>query len=337
MKHDGKNIVANFMSQCNNVYLCIDTINKDMTLQQLEYIIAVEQHGFFVAAADACGVTQSTLSLMIKKLEEELDVRIFNRDTHPVTVTEMGKKVIEEAKMAVYHTKQLLELTRTAKEQASGDLSIAMTTTVAPVLMPGLFRYMRTKNSAIRLRVEEMITATIIAKLKKAEVDMGILTYPVNDPDLLEVPLYHERFFAYVSPDDPWAELESIERKHLLEHRVWTMKDGVRLFDRTKVRSEEEITYDKLYEGGRVGILIQIANENGGLTVVPESHLHLLSESVTRCIKPIVNPEPERVIGLAFRKDYVHERMMNIVVKAIKTLVPAEMIDGMIRTDYLRL
>ena len=305
-------------------------------MQQLEYIIAVEQHGYFVTAAEACGVTQSTLSLMIKKLEEELDVKIFNRDTHPVTVTEMGRKVIDEAKQAVYHTKQLLEMTRTAKEQASGDLSIAMTTTVAPVLMPGLFHYMRTRHAAIQLRVEEMTTPTIIDKLKKAEADMGILTYPVNDPDLLEVPLYHERFFAYVSPDDPWAELESIERAHLLDHRVWTMKDGVRLFDRSKVRSEE-ITYDKLYEGGRVGILIQIANENGGLTVVPESHLHLLSESVRSCIKPIINPEPERVIGLAFRKDYVHERMMNIVVKAVKTMVPAEMIDGMIRADYLRL
>lgn len=325
------------MSQCNNIYLCIDKINKKMTLQQLEYIIAVDEHGYFVTAAEACNVTQSTMSLMIKKLEEELDVRIFNRDTHPVTVTEMGRKVIDEAKMAVYHTKQLLELTRTAKEQSSGDLNIAMTTTVAPVLMPGLFHFMRTQYPAIQLRVEEMITATIIDKLKKAEVDMGLITYPISDPDLLEVPLYHERFFAYVSPDDPWAELESIERTHLLEHRVWTMKDGVRLFDRSKVRSEEEITYDKLYEGGRVGILIQIANENGGLTVVPESHLHLLSESVRNCIKPIVNPEPERTIGLAFRKDYVHERMMNIVVKAIKTLVPAEMIDGMIRTDYLRL
>ena len=308
-----------------------------MTLQQLEYIIAVDEHGYFVAAAEACEVTQSTLSLMIKKLDEELDVKIFNRDTHPVTVTEMGRKVIDEAKMAVYHAKQLMELTRTAKAQASGDLSIAMTTTVAPVLMPGLFHFMRTQYPAIRLRVEEMITATIIAKLKMAEVDMGIVTYPINDPDLLEVPLYHERFLAYVSPKDALNQVESIERKHLLEHQVWTMKDGVRLFDRSKVRSGEEITYDKLYEGGRVGILIQIANENGGLTVVPESHLHLLPESVQRCIKPIVNPEPERTIGLAFRKDYVHERMMNIVVKAIKTLVPSEMIDGMIRTDYLRL
>ena len=308
-----------------------------MTLQQSEYIIAVDEHGYFVAAANACNVTQSTLSLMIKKLEEELDVRIFNRDTHPVTVTEMGRKVIDEAKMAIYHTKQLMELTRTAKEQSSGELSIAMTTTVAPVLMPGLFHYMRTKFPAIRLRVEEMITATIIAKLKKAEVDMGIITYPVNDPDLLEVPLYHERFFAYVSPKDALYQSESIERKQLLKYQVWTMKNGVRLFDRSKVKLEEEITYDKLYEGGRVGILIQIANENGGITIVPESHLHLMPENEKGCIRPIVNPTPERTIGLAFRKDYVHERMMNIVIKAIKILVPAEMIDGMIRTDYLKL
>ena len=210
-----------------------------MTLQQLEYIIAVDNYGYFVEAAEACGVTQSTMSLMIKKLEEELDIKIFNRDTHPVTVTEMGRKVIDEAKMAIYHTKQLVEMTRSAKEQASGDLSIAMTTTVAPVLMPGLFHYMRTKNPAIRLRVEEMITATIIAKLKKAEVDMGIITYPVNDPDLLEVPLYHERFFAYVSPQDAMYQAESIERKQLRQLKVWTMKDGVRLFDPSKVRSEE--------------------------------------------------------------------------------------------------
>ena len=80
--------------------------------------------------------------------------------------------------------------------KASGDLSIALTTTVSPVIMPGLFHYMRTKHSAIQLRVEEMISATIIDKVKKAEIDMGILTYPVNDPDLLEIPLYHERFFC---------------------------------------------------------------------------------------------------------------------------------------------
>ena len=308
-----------------------------MTIQQLEYIVAVERYGYFVEAAEACGVTQSTLSLMVKKLEEELDVHIFNRDTHPVTVTEIGRKVIDEAKMLIYHVRQLEELTRSAKELSSGELSIAMTTTVAPVIIPGLFHYMRTKHPAIQLRVEEMITATIIDKVKKAEIDMGILTYPVNDPDLLEIPLYHERFFAYVSPKDDLYKEDSIERTQMSKYKVWTMRDGVRLFDRSKVRSEEEIKYDKLYEGGRVGILIQITDENGGITIVPESHLHLLPETVKDRIKPIVNPEPQRTIGLVFRKDYVHERMMNIVVKAVKTIVPSEFLDGVIRADYLRL
>ena len=251
--------------------------------------------------------------------------------------SENKKKYGKQLQVFFLHYNSLCALQVGNSSYACGDLSIAMTTTVAPVLMPGLFHYMWTKNPAIRLRVEEMITATIITKLKKAEVDMGIITYPVNDPDLLEVPLYHERFFAYVSPQDAMYQAESIERKQLRQLKVWTMKDGVRLFDRSQVRSEEEITYDKLFEGGRVGILIQIVNENGGITIVPESHLHLLPETAKDRIKPIVNPEPQRTIGLVFRKDYVHERMMNIVVKAIKTLVPSEFLDGVIRADYLRL
>ena len=308
-----------------------------MTLQQLEYIIAVEQHGYFVDAAEACGVTQSTLSLMIKKLEEELDVKIFNRDTHPVSVTEIGRKVIDEAKLLVFHAKQLTELTRSEKELSSGDLSIAITTTVAPILMPGMFKYLNLHYPKIRLRMEEMISTTIIGKLKKAEIDMGILSGPVGDPDLLEVPLYHERFLAYISPKDELMQTDSIELARLRSKPIWIMKDGVRLFDRTMLRNGESFSYEKMYEGGRVSILIQIANENGGITIVPESHTRLLGATERACLKPIVNPEPKRVICLVFRKDFIHERMMNIVIKAIKMMVPSEFLDGVIRTDYLRL
>jgi LysR family hydrogen peroxide-inducible transcriptional activator len=110
-----------------------------MTLQQLEYIVAIANYRYFVKAAEACGVTQSTLSLMVKKLEEELDVTIFNRDTHPVEVTEIGRMVIDEAKQVLYHFKQLSELTRSEKMLASGVLRLGMISTAAPVLMPGMF------------------------------------------------------------------------------------------------------------------------------------------------------------------------------------------------------
>ena len=308
-----------------------------MTLQQLEYIIAIENYGYFVEAAGACGVTQSTMSLMVKKLEEELDVRIFNRDTHPVSVTQIGRKVIDEAKLVVFHAKQLTELTRSEKELCSGDLNVAMITSVAPVLMAGMFKFMKLHYPDLRLQMEEMMTSTILAKLKKAEVDMGILTSPVNDPDLLEIPLYHERFFAYVSPEDVMMQQDSIERDHVLDHPVWIMRDGVRLFDRSMLEPGEAFTYEKMYEGGRVGILIQITNENGGITIIPETHINLLTEPMRACLKPIVNPEPKRTICLAFRKDYIHEQIMNIVVKSIKTIIPYELWDDMIRAEHLRL
>lgn len=308
-----------------------------MTLQQLEYIIAIENYGYFVEAAEACGVTQSTMSLMVKKLEEELDVRIFNRDTHPVSVTQSGRKVIDEAKLVVFHAKQLTELTRSEKELCSGDLNVAMITSVAPVLMAGMFKFMKLHYPDLRLQMEEMMTSTILAKLKKAEVDMGILTSPINDPDLLEIPLYHERFFAYVSPEDAMMQQDSIERDHVLDHPVWIMRDGVRLFDRSMLEPGEAFTYEKMYEGGRVGILIQITNENGGITIIPETHINLLTEPMRTCLKPIVNPEPKRTICLAFRKDYIHEQIMNIVVKSIKTIIPYELWDDMIRAEHLRL
>ena len=308
-----------------------------MTLQQLEYIVAIENYGYFVEAAEACGVTQSTMSLMVKKLEEELDVRIFNRDTHPVTVTEIGRKVIDEAREVVYNSKQLVELTRSEKELSSGDLNIAMTTTVAPVLMAGMFKFMRLRYPALRLRTEEMITTTILAKLKKAEIDMGILVSPVNDPDLLEIPLYKEKFFAYVSPENAMARQESLERDRVLDNPIWIMRDGVRLFDKSMLRPGEAFTYEKMYEGGRVGILLQIANESGGITIIPETHIKFLPTSMQKCLKPIVNPVPKRTICLVIRNDYIHEQIMNIVIRSIKSIIPYELWDSVIMSEYLRL
>ena len=308
-----------------------------MTLQQLEYIIAIEDYGYFVEAAEACGVTQSTMSLMVKKLEEELDVRIFNRDTHPVSVTEIGRKIIDEARQVVFHSKQLVELTRSEKELSSGALNIAMTTTVAPVLMAGMFKFMRLRYPALRLRTEEMVTTTILAKLKRAEIDMGILTAPINDPDLLEIPLYYERFFAYVSPENAMARKECLERDHVLDNPVWIMRDGVRLFDRSMLRPGETFTYEKMYEGGRVGILLQIANESGSITIIPETHIKFMPASVRKCLKPIVNPIPKRTICLAIRKDYIHEQIMNIVIRSIKAIIPYELWDSVIMSEYLRL
>ena len=305
-----------------------------MTLQQLRYIIAIDQYRHFGKAAEACNLTQSTLSLMVKKLEEELDVRLFDRDAHPVEPTEMGRKVIDRAKVVLYNAEQITEMTRSEKEALSGPLKIALITTVSPVLVPGLFKYFGQHYPSISLQTEELLSSTMKDRLRKAEVDMGILAGPLNDPDFLEIPLYHERFLAYVSPDNPAYALESIKTESLFRQPIWIIRDGLRqLFPGDS--SEKEFTYDRFFEGGRVGILIQVVNDNGGITIIPETHTDLIMFSQQRCLRPIVDPEPTRTISLAIRSDYIHEAKLNAVADAVRHIIPGVFLENTIRNGHL--
>ena len=308
-----------------------------MTLQQLKYIIALDQWGHFGKAAEACNLTQSTLSLMIKKLEEELDVTIFDRDSHPVTATQIGRRIIDQAKVVLYNVDQINEMTLSEKENVEGPLNIAMISTVAPVLVPGLFKYISSNYPSISLQTEEMLSETIRDKIHKTEVDIGILTAPTNDPELLEIPVYTESFYAYVSKTDPAYSLESISLENLRGRSIWIMKNGVRLHDMSTVKEFKAGSYERFFEGGRVGILIQIVNDNGGLTIIPESHIKLISPNLKNCIKPIVDPGIKRTIALAIRKDYVHEAMLNVVLKALKAIVPGRLLESVVKKDYLKL
>lgn len=305
-----------------------------MTLQQLRYIIAIDDYRHFGKAAEACGLTQSTLSLMVRKLEDELDVRIFDRDAHPVAPTEIGRKIIDRAKVVLYNTEQIVEMTRSEKEVLSGPLKLALISTVSPVLVPGLFKYFGQNYPTIGLQTEEMLTATIMDKLRKAEVDMGIVAGPLLDPDLLEIPLYHERFLAYVSPENPAYALESISRDTLFSQPIWIIRDGLRQLVPGDLE-ERKFTYERYFEGGRVGILIQVVNDNGGLTIIPETHSNLILYSQQHCLRPIVDPEPSRTISLAIRSDYIHEAKLNAVVDAVKHIIPGVLLDGVIRKGRL--
>lgn len=305
-----------------------------MTLQQLRYIVAIDDYRHFGKAAEACGLTQSTLSLMVKKLEEELDVRLFDRDAHPVSPTEIGRKVIDQAKVVLYHVEQVAQLTRSEKESLSGPLRIALISTVSPVLVPGLFKYLGELHPTLSLQTEEMLTGTIKDRLRKAEVDMGILAGPVREPGLLEIPLYHERFLAYVSPDNPAYAQESLRRETLAGQPLWIIRDGLRLLD-TKDLQEGDFSYERYFEGGRVGILIQVVNDNGGITIIPETHQGFILYSQQHCIRPIVDPVPSRTISLVIRNDYIHEAKLNAVVDAVKRIVPGALLDNVLRKGRL--
>ena len=304
-----------------------------MTLQQLRYIVAIDDFRHFGKAAEDCGLTQSTLSLLVKKLEDELDVRIFDRDQHPVAPTQYGKKIIDQARVVLFNAAQITEMAENGRQLLSGPLHLGLISTVAPVLVPGLFKCLGKNYPALSLCTEEMLTSTLKEKLRKAEVDIGILADPVNDPDLLEIPLYHERFYAYVSENEPIYAQESIRMERLLDQPVWIMRNGLQLFDKSKLLPGETLSYEQYFEGGRVGILIQIVNELGGMTVIPETHIGLILYNYQKNLRPIEGPTQGRSIVLAIRKDFIHEAMLNAVVDAIRSIIPVNLLFPVIRNN----
>ena len=307
-----------------------------MTLQQLRYIIAIDQYRHFGKAAEACGLTQSTLSLMVRKLEEELDLRLFDRDAHPVAPTEVGRKVIDQAKVVLYNADQIAEMTHSEKENLSGPMKIALISTVAPVLIPGLFKHIGRTYPSIALQTEEMLTETIKDKLRKAEIDIGIVAGPVHETEFLEIPLYHECFLAYISPDHPAYARESVRFETLLEQSIWIIRDGLRQVDPSELKTGD-VTYDRFFEGGRVGTLIQVVNDNGGITIIPETHTNLILYSQQNCLRPIIDPVPGRSISLIVRNDFIHEAKLNAVVDAVRHILPGNLLEGPVKKGKIRL
>lgn len=308
-----------------------------MTLQQLEYIVAVDKYRQFVKAAESCGVTQSTLSMMIKKLEEELDTVLFYRDVHPIRPTEAGEKIIAQARVVLFNTEQLREMTLSERQQSSGSVKIAIIPTVAPYIVPKLFRTLKQQNPDIHPTIYEIQTAEALSKLGNAEVDMCIMPTPTGNPNMLEIPLYYERLVFYVSPDEPLFNSSDLNIGELPSERLWMLKEGHCLRNQVINLCDKRSEHNAIFEAGSIETLINIVDENGGYTVIPELHIELLSEVKRRNVRPLVNPEPVREVSIVIRKDYVKERMLNQIADAVKKIVPDYMIDARLKKFAIKL
>lgn len=308
-----------------------------MTLQQLEYIIALDKHRHFVKAAESCHVTQSTLSMMIQKLEQELEINIFDRKSQPIQPTEIGQQLIDQAKVILYNARQFKELALTEKQQESGKVTLGIIPTVAPYVLPRLFNILQERNPNIKLHVKEITTGEIINQLEKAEIDMALLATPLNNPNFLEIPIYYERFFGYVSPTEDLYELKKLEMHHIPMDHLWILKEGHCLRNQVLRLCEFDSGFSSIYEAGSIDTLIKIVDTNGGYTIIPELHIDLLNEQQKLNVRPIVNPEPNREISLVVRNDYVKERLLNVIAKNISDTIPENMLDERLKKFSIKL
>ena len=302
-----------------------------MTIQQLEYIIAVDNYRHFAKAAETCYVTQPTLSMMIQKLEDELGAKIFDRKANPVEPTDVGKLILEQARISVSHFNKVREVVNNERNILVGDFKLGIIPTVAAYIVPELLRTVGTTETGINLIMHETPTFEIIESVINGKLDGGLAATPLNNPMLREIPVYYEKFYAYTSPLDSYAENEEIDLLNVDMCDLWLL-ESIHCFrgqalNLCKRRGEGDCLQKAKYESGSLDTLISIVDYNGGLTIIPEMTAMGLSEEKQGNLRNIKGNTSVREISLVVSKDFVRHNIANAIVEMIKKSVPKSMQD----------
>lgn len=308
-----------------------------MTLQQMEYIVAVDKYRHFARAAESCGITQSTLSSLIQKLESELDVTIFDRGSHPIKPTELGVEIINQAKVLLFNASQIEELVSSRKGESIGKVRLGVASTIAPYILPKMFKHLSESHPDIELYVEEARVAAIVQKLERAELDVALLATPLDNSELLEIPIYTEGFVAYVSPRENMFQAKELDTSLLPVENVWVLREGYCPNRGVFPFCQSSTGRHAIYEAGSIETLVKIVDENGGYTIIPQLHVPLLRGCQQKNIRHLHNPNPSREIAFVVRRDYVRERLLNILADAIKAIIPVHMINERLKRFPIKL
>lgn len=303
-----------------------------MNIQQLEYIIAVDNHRHFAKAAEASFVTQPTLSMMIQKLEDELGVKIFDRSQLPVQPTVIGVQIINQARVIVSQVKQIKEIIQEEKGIVQGVFKLGIIPTIAPYLLPKLMKIHDENGYDIVLVIEETTTGQLIEKLLNGALDGAILATPLKNDKIAEHPIYYERFYAYVSPRETslYAKKE-LEEDDLNINRLWLLEEVhcfrgqiLRICNMRKRKSSHSLFS---YEAGSINTLINIVDNNSGLTIIPEMAIEELNEQQRKNVRPLKGISPVREISLVTRREFLRERVLDIIISEIKQSVPQALLN----------
>ena len=303
-----------------------------MNLQQLRYIIAVNRFRNFAKAADACNVTQPTLSAMIVKLEEELDIRIFDRSNKSVTPTDAGMKIIRQAENVLMEVDRIGEILSEDKGLIGGKLNLSVGPTVAPYILPKFIKHYRKLYPTVDLSIEELKVEFMLDALLRGEIDAGIAISDNMRQGVLEIPLYTEKFFVYLA-ESCWRKLPVFKPENLEHESMWIMKEAQCLRDSAFSFCKARAKGHRIYEAGSIETLIRIVDENGGYTIIPEMHLPFLTEKQRLNIRKIEGDHlSQRRVSIYIKEDYIRQRMLNTIGDTLKAYMPEGMLsEGIIK------
>ena len=270
-----------------------------MNIQQLRYVVAIDRFRNFARAAEACNISQPTLSAMLVKFEEELDVRIFERTNKLVKPTTVGEKIISQAQKALMETDRIAELISEGRGAIGGRFVLSVGPTIAPYLLPKFIRHYRKSYPSVDLTIKEMKTNHMLEALLNGELDAAVA-------------------------------IADNSRQH---ENMWIMKEAQCLRDSAFSFCKARSKGHHIYEAGSIETLIRIVDENGGYTIIPEMHLPFLSEKQRENVREIKGDYlSQRRISLYIKDDYIRERMLNTVVDALRSFLPQRMLgEGIVK------
>ncbi len=301
-----------------------------MTITQLEYVVAVATYKSFVAAAEKCFVTQPTLSMQIQKLEDELGVKIFDRNKHPIAITDMGSIIVEQGRSVLAECERVHELIQGQQKTLSGVFKFAAIPTVAPNILPGLLENYSRSFPNVKLQVKEMETNQIITALRNNEIDAALLSTPLEENGIKEYPLFYEPFVGYFADGEAALSKRTIEPADIALDRIWLLNEGHCMRNQIINLCSEQI--QKLqaarpyrYESSNVETLRRMVEKNGGMTILPELATLEFTEDQIERIRYFSDPEPVREISLVTNQHYVRMSVLQSLMDEILKLVPEKM------------
>lgn len=294
-----------------------------MTLQQLKYILALDKHRHFVKAAESCHVAQPTLTLQVKKLEEEVGMVLFDRSTQPLQPTPFGESFIQKASRVLGEMDELKTLVKQDRNQMEGEFRVGVIPTLAPSLLPLFISDFIESHPNTRLIIEELQSHRIMEQLENKQLDMGLMATPLHESNLREIPLFYEPFLIFTDQRNPLLKEYTVNSSQLKPEGLWILKQGHCFRNQTLNICEFDVSEQHrnlVMEGGTIETLKEMVRKVSGYTLIPE--LSYNSKNDQRNVRYFDEPQPVREVSIVVHKHFTKEKLITEMRKSILANTP---------------
>ena len=295
-----------------------------MTITQLYYVLAVAENQNFTKAAEKCFVTQPTLSMQIQKLEDQLDVLIFDRSKKPIELTEVGKKIVTQARNIVNESYRIQDIVDQQKGFIGGEFKLGIIPTIMPTLLPMFLKTFIKKHPKVKLKIEELTTEEIMARLKDGHLDAAIAATPLEDENIKERVLYFEPFVSYIPEGHRLHSNKKIDVADLDINDMLLLEDGhcfrdgvINLCKAFKNHSDDQFQL----ESGSIETLIKLSNEGLGMTLLPYLHTLEIHEKEKKSLHFFNEPSPAREVSIIYHKSELKMQIIEALQDVISGIV----------------